>query len=296
MFIGDNFCICLLSLLPCCRRRRRHDRAHNVVDLHHGSDANVAAREALGDRVEHDNIRTEASDLVDMLFCDGMLPHGGVHCGCEQQRFRFRFQSRISVTEHHNTIVILKQVRMLFYAITNSIPVVAALIFVIITITITIVRHGCGHGPCTGHTCEQVIAQPVGHLGKDVGRRRRNDEDVGPLAQLDMQDRVGQFGPDGATAGRSVVAVCVAPFVGVGVVVATLLDDWWHLLLARQEMTCSVSAHQSNGRPGVQQQLQQAGDAHGRNRTRGPHKDVAPAQGGAGRRGSNDGRDWRGTV
>ena len=42
--------------------------------------------------------------------------------------------------------------------------------------------------PRADHARQQVVRQPVGHLGQRVGRQRRDDEQVRPAAQLDVQD------------------------------------------------------------------------------------------------------------
>ena len=47
------------------------------------------------------------------------------------------------------------------------------------------------------HHAGEDVAQPAGDLGEGVGRERRDDEGVGPPAQLDVQDLVADLPPAG---------------------------------------------------------------------------------------------------
>jgi hypothetical protein len=49
--------------------------------------------------------------------------------------------------------------------------------------------------PRAQDTCQSIIAKPSGELGQGVRRERCNYDDIGPVSQINVKNRVAQTTP-----------------------------------------------------------------------------------------------------
>lgn len=108
---------------------------------------------------------SELQQPGDLLRCDWMLPHGRVHCRAEEQR------AAAVPGPHHTGLEARGE--------TSSTQQLLS-------------RCGCTDARCSH---QQVVTQAAGDLPQCVGVERRDEQQVGPAPQLDVQHRVRALSP-----------------------------------------------------------------------------------------------------